>query len=92
MAGFWTYLGCTRYPTKVSPGLQGPPLGSAVGGLVLAAGTDTGHLFPTDSAYTTVSLIGVAAMAVTAMTTIALARQRAPQRQSAQERTEPKST
>ena len=22
--GFWTYLGCTRYPTKVSPGLQGP--------------------------------------------------------------------
>ena len=67
-------------------------LGSAVGGLVLAAGTDTGHLFPTDSAYTTASLIGVAAMAVTAMTSIALARQRAPQRQSAQERTEPKST
>jgi predicted MFS family arabinose efflux permease len=66
-------------------------LGSAVGGLVLAAGTDTGHLFPTDSAYTTASLIGVAAMAVTAMTSIALARQRAPQRQSAQERTEPKS-
>ena len=66
-------------------------LGSAVGGLVLAAGTDTGHLFPTDSAYTTASLIGVAAMAVTAMTSIALARQRAPQQQSAQERTEPKS-
>ena len=68
------------------------PLSAAVGGLVLAAGTDTGHLFPTDSAYTTASLIGVAAMAVTAMTSIALARQRAPQRQSAQERTEPKST
>jgi predicted MFS family arabinose efflux permease len=66
-------------------------LGSAVGGLVLAAGTDAGHLFPTDGAYTTASLIGVAAMAVTAITSIALARQRAPQEQSAQERTVPKS-
>jgi MFS family permease len=67
-------------------------LGSAVGGLVLAAGTDTGHLFPTDSAYTTAAFIGIAAMAVTAMTSIALAGQRAPQRQNAQqERKEPKS-
>jgi predicted MFS family arabinose efflux permease len=66
-------------------------LGSAVGGLVLAAGTDAGHLFPTDSAYTTASLIGVAAMAVTAITSIALARQRAPQEQNAQERAVPKS-
>jgi predicted MFS family arabinose efflux permease len=66
-------------------------LGSAVGGLVLAAGTDADHLFPTDGAYTTASLIGVAAMAVTAITSIALARQRAPQEQSAQERTVPKS-
>jgi len=51
--------------------------GSAVGGLVLAAGTDTGHLFPTDGAYTTAALIGIAAMAVSAMTSIALARQHA---------------
>lgn len=47
-------------------------LGSAVGGLVLAAGTDTGHLFPADGAYTTAAWIGVAAMAVTAMTSVAL--------------------
>ena len=47
-------------------------LGSAVGGLVLAAGTDTGRLFPTDGAYTTAAWIGVASMAVTAMTSVAL--------------------
>jgi predicted MFS family arabinose efflux permease len=66
-------------------------LGSAVGGLILAAGTDTGYLFPTDSAYTTAASIGIAAMAVTAMTSIALARQRGPRRQNAQEGKEPKS-
>ena len=54
-------------------------LGSAIGGLVLAAGTDTGHLFPTDSAYTTAALVGIAAMAVAAMTSLALARRRAPE-------------
>jgi len=48
-------------------------LGSAVGGLVLAAGTNTGHLFPTTGAYTTAALVGIAAMAVTAITSIALA-------------------
>jgi len=48
-------------------------LGSAVGGLVLAAGTNTGHLFPTNGAYTTAALVGIAAMAVTAITSIALA-------------------
>jgi predicted MFS family arabinose efflux permease len=53
-------------------------LGSAVGGLVLAAGTDAGHIFPTDGAYTTAALVGIAAMAVTAITSIALAR--APRR------------
>jgi predicted MFS family arabinose efflux permease len=52
-------------------------IGSAVGGLVLAAGTDTGHLFPTDGAYTTAAWIGIAAMGITAMTGIALARERA---------------
>ena len=51
-------------------------LGSALGGLVLAHGTDTGHLFPTDSAYTMAALVGIAAMAVTAVTSIALARLR----------------
>jgi predicted MFS family arabinose efflux permease len=53
-------------------------LGSAIGGLVLAAGTGTGHVFPTDGAYTTAALVGVAAMAVAAMTSLVLARQRAP--------------
>jgi predicted MFS family arabinose efflux permease len=48
-------------------------LGSAVGGLVLAAGTDPGRIFPTDSVYTTAALIGIAAMAVTAITSLALA-------------------
>ncbi len=57
----------------------GYSLGSAVGGLVLAAGTDTGHLFPNDSAYTTAALIGVAAMAITTMTSLALARHRSPE-------------
>jgi MFS family permease len=54
-------------------------LGSAVGGLVLAAGTHTGHLFPTDAAYTTAASIGIAVMAVTAVTIILLARQRVPE-------------
>lgn len=52
-------------------------LGSAIGGLVLAAGTGTGHLFPADGAYTTAAMIGIATMAVTALTSLALARQRA---------------
>jgi predicted MFS family arabinose efflux permease len=64
-------------------------LGSAVGGLVLAAGTDAGYRFPTNGAYTTAALIGIAAMAVTALTSIALARQREAQRQNAEEQQEP---
>ncbi|MEV7420716.1 MFS transporter [Streptomyces sp. NPDC089919] len=52
----------------------GYSLGSAMGGLVLAAGTDPGHLFPDDRAYTTAALVGMAAMAVTALTAAALAR------------------
>ena len=51
-------------------------LGSAVGGLVLAAGTDSGQLFPTDAAYTTAAWIGAAATAAAALTTFALARER----------------
>ena len=55
----------------------GYSLGSAIGGLVLAAGT--GHLFPNDGAYTTAALVGIAAMAITTMTSLALARQRSPE-------------
>jgi predicted MFS family arabinose efflux permease len=54
----------------------GYSLGSAIGGLVLAAGTHTGHLFPNHGAYTTAALIGIGAMAVTTMTSIALGRRR----------------
>lgn len=57
----------------------GYSLGSAISGLVLAAGTDTGHIFPNDSAYTTAALVGIAAMAITTMTSLVLARQRSPE-------------
>ena len=57
----------------------GYSLGSAIGGLILAAGTDTGHLFPNDGAYTTAALVGIAAMAITTMASLALARQRQPE-------------
>ncbi len=53
-------------------------LGSAVGGLVLAAGTEAGHVFPNDSAYTTAALAGLAAMAITTVTSLVLARRRSP--------------
>ncbi|MGI6874988.1 hypothetical protein [Amycolatopsis sp. 3B14] len=46
------------------------------GGLVLAAGTGPGFLFPDDSAYTTAALIGIGAMAITTLTSLALARRR----------------
>ena len=39
---------------------------------VLAAGTGAGHLFPTDGAYTTAAVIGIATMAVTAITSVTL--------------------
>ena len=61
----------------------GYSLGSAIGGLVLAAGTGTGHLFPNDSAYTTAALVGIAAMAITTMTSLVLARQRSPEAEPA---------
>ncbi|WP_285565444.1 MFS transporter [Streptomyces sp. RTGN2] len=57
----------------------GYSLGSAIGGLVLAAGTDTGRLFPDDDAYTNAALIGVAAMAITTLAALALARRRSPE-------------
>jgi predicted MFS family arabinose efflux permease len=53
-------------------------LGSAVGGLVLAAGTPADRLFPANSAYTTAAMIGIAAMATTAVTCIALDRRPKP--------------
>jgi predicted MFS family arabinose efflux permease len=58
-------------------------LGSAVGGLVLAAGTEAGRLFPADRAYTTAALIGIAAMAVTAIMSLALAGAPGRKRQAA---------
>jgi hypothetical protein len=51
-------------------------LGSATGGLVLDAGTKSGHLFPTDHAYTTAAFVGMAAMAIAAISSIALLRRR----------------
>ncbi|MEV4625038.1 MFS transporter [Micromonospora sp. NPDC049523] len=57
----------------------GYSLGSALGGLILAAGTDSGQLFPNDGAYTTAALIGIAAMAITAVTSLTLARHRQPE-------------
>ncbi|MFI8763328.1 MFS transporter [Streptomyces sp. NPDC053792] len=57
----------------------GYSLGSAIGGLILAGGTDTGHLFPNDSAYTTAALVGLSAMAITTVAGLALARQRPPE-------------
>ncbi|WP_149263447.1 MFS transporter [Actinomadura sp. K4S16] len=57
----------------------GYSLGSAIGGLVLAAGTGTGRLFPDEGAYTTAALVGVAAMAITTMTSLVLARRRSPE-------------
>ncbi|MFJ5231375.1 MFS transporter [Kitasatospora sp. NPDC088391] len=56
----------------------GYSLGSALGGLVLAAGTGAGRPFPDDGAYTTAALVGLAAMAVTAAVCLALARSRPP--------------
>ena len=49
-------------------------LGSAIGGLILAAGTTTGRLAPADSAYTTAALVGIAAMAAAALTSMSLSR------------------
>ncbi|MEW2051085.1 MFS transporter [Streptomyces sp. NPDC005476] len=57
----------------------GYSLGSAVGGLILAAGTGPGHLFPDDGAYTTAALVGIGAMAITTLTSLALARRRSPE-------------
>lgn len=57
----------------------GYSLGSAIGGRVLAAGTTTGHLFPNNNAYTSAALIGIAAMTITTITCLALARQRSPE-------------
>ncbi|MDQ1034629.1 putative MFS family arabinose efflux permease [Streptomyces sp. V3I8] len=67
----------------------GYSLGSAIGGLVLAAGTDAGHVFPKDSAYTTAALVGIAAMAITMMTSLVLARQRSPEAAAEAEPTVP---
>ena len=49
-------------------------IGSAVGGLVLAAGTPVGRLFPDDDAYTAAAWIGVLVMTAAAWITAALTR------------------
>ncbi len=51
-------------------------LGSAIGGLVLASGTGAGRLFPTDGAYTTAALVGIAVMVVAAAVSLSLDRRR----------------
>ena len=51
-------------------------LGSAVGGLVLAAGTPAGAVFPDRGAYTTAAWIGAGAMAVSAVVSLAATRSR----------------
>jgi predicted MFS family arabinose efflux permease len=47
-------------------------IGSALGGLTLAAHTPSGSTFPTDNGYTTASWLGAAAMAVTVVTALTL--------------------
>ena len=54
----------------------GYSLGSAIGGLIVAAGTGPGHFFPDDSAHTTAALVGIGAMAIATLTSLALARRR----------------
>ncbi|WSS82483.1 hypothetical protein OG199_05035 [Streptomyces sp. NBC_01176] len=54
----------------------GYSLGSAIGGLILTAGTRPGHPFPDDSASTTAAPAGIGAMAITTLTSLALARRR----------------
>jgi hypothetical protein len=68
---------CVSFSTQPQPELRvGYSLGSAIGGLILAAGTGPGHLFPDDSAYTTAALVGIGAMAITTLTSLALIRRR----------------
>jgi predicted MFS family arabinose efflux permease len=50
-------------------------LGSALGGLILAAGTSAGGVFPSDKSYTVASLVGGAAMVLVAIVSFVLARQ-----------------
>jgi hypothetical protein len=66
------------FPATVSSGDDsvGYSLGSAIGGLILASGTDPGHVFPGESAYTTAALIGIGAMVITTLTSLAIARRR----------------
>ena len=50
-------------------------LGSALGGLILAAGTSAGGVFPSDKSYTVASLVGGAAMVLAGIVSFVLARQ-----------------
>jgi predicted MFS family arabinose efflux permease len=55
-------------------------IGSAVGGLILAANTESGHTFPIDSGYTTAAWIGVTLMAFTVVISLFLPRTDLPSR------------
>lgn len=53
-------------------------LGSAVGGLVLAAGTPTGSALPTDDAYSVAAAVGIVVMACTVVACAVLRRTPSP--------------
>lgn len=54
----------------------GYSLGSAICGLVLAAGTGAGVLFPDDGSYDVAAMVGIGAMTLTALASLALTRTR----------------
>jgi len=58
--------------TYVAPSVGHSP-GSAIGGLILGAGTVPGHLVPDDTA---AALVGIGAISITTPTSLALARRR----------------
>jgi len=94
VGGFWAAMPCVilaatpRSETSSAMSFNyvvrsvGYSLGSAISGLILAAGTGPGHLFPDDSAYTTAALVGIGAMAITTLTSLALARRRSSETNS----------
>ncbi|MGA2211311.1 MAG: MFS transporter [Acidimicrobiales bacterium] len=55
-------------------------LGSALGGLVLAANTGAGRMFPANGGYTLAAWVGVAAMTLTVLTSLAVGRSVPPRR------------
>lgn len=65
-------------------------IGSALGGLTLAANTPVGATFPTDTGFTTASWLGAAAMGVTVVAALTLGRaQRPSEARSSADQTRP---